>query len=58
MEKLALLDYNTKEVHIWDVDSEAAIDEEYLSDLGFHTSECNWMFGEDIEVIFHKEVLK
>lgn len=58
MEKLVILDYNTSEVHIYDVDSEADIGEEYISDLGFHTSECAWMFSECLGVVYHKEILK
>ena len=58
MEKLVILDYNALDIHIYDVDSEVDIDEEYISDLGFHTSECSWMFCEELNIIHHKEILK
>ena len=56
MEKLVILDFNDASVHFYDVDSEADVDEEYISNLGFHT--CLWMFGDEMEIIHHKEVLK
>ena len=55
MEKLAIMNYITQEVHIFEVDTDHEIE---LSDLGFRESDCHWMFGEDIPVIYHKEVLK
>ena len=58
MEKLVILDYVVPSVHIYDIDSEADIDEEYIENLGFNTDSCSWMFGEDVEIIHHKEVLK
>jgi hypothetical protein len=58
MEKLVILDYVVPSVHIYDIDSDADIDESYINNLGFSTSCCNWMFGEDIEIIHHKGILK
>lgn len=58
MEKLIILDYAVPIVHIYDVDSEANIDEEYIENLGINTNCASWMFGEDIEMIYHKETLK
>jgi len=58
MEKLVILDYVIPSVHIYDVDPEADVDEEYIENLGFNTNSCNWMFGEEMEIIYHKEVLK
>lgn len=57
-EELIILDYSTATVHIYNVDPGVNIDEEYISNLGFHTSNCSWMFGEDIEIIRHKGLLK
>lgn len=57
-EQLVILEYATQTVHIYNVDPGANIDEEYISNLGFHTSECEWMFGEDIEIIRHKGLLR
>lgn len=58
MEKLVILDFNTASVNVYDVDSKANIDEEYISNLGYHTSECSWMFAEELNITYHKEVLR
>lgn len=58
MEKLVILDYVVPSVHVYDVDTEANIDETYIENLGFNTNSCSWMFGDGIDIIFHKEVLK
>lgn len=58
MEKLALLDFDTKEVHIYNVFPDADISEDRIESLGHNTNMCQWMFGEDIKVVKHKGVLK
>ena len=58
MEKLIILDYVVPTVHIYDVDSNVEIDESYIEDLSINTNCASWMFGEDIEIIHHKGVLK
>ena len=58
MEKLVVLDYTNATVDFYDVDSEADIDESYIESLGHNTNCCSWMFGENIEITFHKEILK
>lgn len=58
MKELIVLDYSNMTVHFFNVDSSIKIDEEYVYNLGFHTSNCSWMFGEDIEIIRHKGLLK
>lgn len=58
MEQLVILDYSNQSVHIYNVDSEADVDESYINNIGFHTSECTWMFGENINIQFHKDILK
>ena len=57
MKKLIVLDYTNSKVHDYIVSSNKDIEESDISDLGFD-SNCEWMCGEDIKVIFHKEVLK
>lgn len=57
IEKLVILDHCTNEVHIYICDPEADINEEYIENLGHHCSNCSWMFGEDISIIEHKELL-
>ena len=58
MEKLIILDYTNATVDLYDVESDANIDESYIEELGFNTNNCYWMFGENMEITFHKEVLK
>ena len=58
MKKLIVLNYTNGKVHDYIVSSNKEIDESYVGDLGFSASNCEWMCGEDIKVIFHKEVLK
>ena len=58
MEDLVILDYSTLTVHFYKVDSNADINDDYIEKLGFNTSECSWMFAEDIEVIKHKGIIK
>lgn len=57
-EKLVIIEYSTQTVHVYNVDPDAIIDEEYIRNLGFHTSECSWMFGEDIEIVRHGGLLR
>ena len=56
-ERLVVLDHETDTIHVYGLDREATIDEEYISNLGFSPINCNWMAGE-IEVVKHNEILK
>lgn len=58
MKSLIILDYSTASAHLYDVADSVAVNEEYISNLGFHTSECEWMIGNNIEVNVHKGVLR
>lgn len=58
MEKLVIIDYSDISVNIYDIDSEADIDEEYIHNLGYNPGNCSWMFGEGMEITYHKEILK
>lgn len=55
MEKLVIIDYSDLSVHFFDVDTDRDID---ISELGFKESQCSWMFGENMDIIFHKEPVK
>ena len=57
MEELAILDYNTLEVHFYKVDPNVNIDEDYIKKLGHNPDGCSWMFGEYIGVVKHKGIL-
>ena len=56
MEKLVILDHATNRIHVYNLDREEFITEEYIQDLGFDTGNCNWLAGE-LEVVEHEEVL-
>ena len=55
MEKLVVIDYSDLSVHFFDVDTDRDID---ISELGFKESQCSWMFGENISINSHSEVVK
>jgi hypothetical protein len=57
MEKLVVLDYSTGTVHVYNLEREDPITDEYIQDLGYNVSDCYWMAG-DVEFINHKGVLK
>ena len=54
MEELVILDYSTSEVHIYKINYETNVNEDYIRSLGHNPVECNWMFGENINVVKHK----
>ena len=55
MEKLVVLDYSTLSVHFYDIDTDKDID---IEELGFKESQCSWMFGDSMDITFHKEAVK
>ena len=57
MEKLIILEYSTNTVHIHDIERSEPINDAYIDDLGYRSSDCHWMAG-DIEIIQHKGILK
>ena len=56
MEKLIVLDCSTAKVHVHNVERNKPIDESYVQNLGYDSSNCNWMAG-DLEFIYHKGIL-
>ena len=60
MEKLVILDYTKATIDFYDIDidSDVIIDEEYISNLGYNINNCSWMVGYNMEITYHKEVLK
>lgn len=58
MEELVILDYLNSSVHFYKVDNDADVDYDYIKKLGFNPDGCSWMFGERIEVIKHKGIIK
>lgn len=57
MKKLAVLDTEKNEVHIYTIDSETEVDADRIESLGHNTNNCWWLFAEDIKVIEHQEIL-
>lgn len=57
MRKLIILNFTTCSVDIYDVDSDADIDEEYISRLGYSINSIEWMIGEGMSIHYHKGVL-
>ncbi len=57
MEKLVILEFSTCTVHIHDIERSEPINDVYIDDLGYRSSDCHWMAG-DIEIIQHKGTLK
>ena len=55
MEQLAITNYITQEIHLFDVDTDREIE---LSELGFRDSDCHYMFGQHIPVIHHEEAIR
>lgn len=57
-EQLVIMNYITGDVDIYNVDSEADIDEEYISNLGYRTCDCHWMFCQNgVNVNYEDKVL-
>lgn len=54
MEELAILDYNTSEVHFYRIDNDTEVDESYIDLLGHNPNACSWMVSEFINIIKHK----
>lgn len=54
MEDLVIMDYNTSEIHLYRVNSDVNIDEDYIIKLGHNPNECSWMFSGFINIIKHK----
>lgn len=57
MEKLVVLDHSTNIIHVYNLDKEDFISEDYIQGLGFDVGNCSWLAGE-IEIVKHKEILK
>ena len=51
MKELVILNYNTSEVHFYNVDCD--INEDYIKSLGYNPNECSWMSSEFINIIKH-----
>lgn len=57
-EQVIILDFHNSSVHIYYLDENIELDEEYLNELGFDADSVVLMYGFEIPVIKHKEKLK
>lgn len=56
MEKLVILDYSTNTVHIYNIDADLEISDEYVDSIGYNINNCYYIAG-DIEIIEHQGIL-
>lgn len=55
MEKLIILCFEVQdvEIHIYTIDQDDNVDEEYIRKLGFNPDYCQWSFGTSLKIITH-----
>lgn len=60
LEKLVIVENLGQDIniHVYSIDPDADIDEDYISKLGHDTSCCIWSFGTSYNITIHKEVLR
>lgn len=54
--KLVVLDYSNSSVHFYTVKADTKIDEEYISNLGHHPSNSEWMCSNEVSIVYHEGV--
>ena len=54
--KLVVLDYSNSSVHFYTVEAGVKIDEDYISKLGHHPSNSEWMYSSEIGIVYHEGV--
>lgn len=55
MIQLIILDYSDCSVHIYNISEDIEVSESLIQNLGFKTSECEWMFG-TLKITFNNEL--
>lgn len=58
MTKLFILDYANSIVDIYDMEDSVEVNEELIEELGHNSTHCSWMYGDDIEMIYNREVIR
>lgn len=53
MKQVVIMDYSTTSVHIFNTDSDVTVDESYIDNLGFRSSDCYWMETDDLKIECH-----
>ena len=54
MDDLVILDYSTGEVHIYKVQKDKEINSTYLDSLGHNPDDCDYIVGQFINIIDHR----
>lgn len=56
-EILAIMDYSTSTIHLYEIDENEDVDEDFIKKMNHNPDECSWMFGENISVYKnHREI--
>lgn len=58
MEQLAIIDFRDKSIHLYNIDSDVDIDDEYLNILGFDPNMVQTIFANKIDIVKHVGILK
>lgn len=58
IQRLVIIDFSDTSVHFFDLDPKIDVDDEFIENLGFHTSNCSWMTSESMHIEFHNGVLR
>lgn len=58
IEKLAIIDFRDNSIHLYNIDSNVDIDDNYLNILGFDPNMVQTMFGSKIDIVKHTGILK
>ncbi len=57
MEKLAIIDFRDNSIHLYNIDSDVDIDDDYLNILGFDPNMVQTMFANKIDIVKHVGIL-
>lgn len=58
MEQLAIIDFVDNSIHLYNIDSDVDVDDEYLNILGFDPNIVQTMFANKIDIVKHVGILK
>ena len=58
MKKLAIIDYSSNTIHLYNADDDLKITPDIVSFLGFNTDKVDIMLGKQIDITNHVGILK
>lgn len=58
MKKLIIIHYPSSTIHVFKLERETPVDEEYIESLGFSLSECHWIAGEVVFDVHTEKILR